>query len=471
MSTAKTTLSMSANGKAKIPILGGGMTGLAAGWATGFTVYEAEEAPGGICSSYYVRPDTRERFHSAPEDGEAYRFEIGGGHWIFGGDPAVLRFIRSLTPVKAYQRRSSVFFPDQNLHVPYPLQNHLGYLDKETRVKALTEMLTTPKGNPKTMAAWLEQSFGSTLTETFFGPFHQLYTAGLWCRIAPQDGYKSPVDGSLIIRGASDQTPPVGYNVSYLYPEDGLNTFAQRMANQCDIRYRKRAAKMDVRTKEVHFDDGSGAKYDSIISTLSLHKMVEMTGLQVDEEPDPYTSVLVLNIGAIRGPRCPSDHWLYLAGSKSLFHRIGFYSNVDVSFLPKSSREFNGRVSIYVERAFPGGLKPPQNEIKDYAVSVIKELQGWEFIGEAEVVDPTWIDVAYTWSWPGSKWRTKALKRMEENDILMVGRYGRWIFQGIADSIRDGLFVGASARAHPAHFVQESLLPKDLQESLPLVRD
>jgi hypothetical protein len=28
----------------------------------------------------------------------------------------------------------------------------------------------------------------------------------------------------------------------------------------------------------------------------------------------------------------------------------------------------------------------------------------------------------------------------------MVGRYARWVFQGIADSIRDGLLVGASFR-------------------------
>ena len=37
-------------------ILGGGMTGLAAGMTSGGPVYEASNAPGGICSSYYVRP-------------------------------------------------------------------------------------------------------------------------------------------------------------------------------------------------------------------------------------------------------------------------------------------------------------------------------------------------------------------------------------------------------------------------------
>jgi protoporphyrinogen oxidase len=122
------------------------MTGLAAGWASGLPVYEAEEAPGGICSSYYIGPGTHERLHRPPPDEEAYRFEIGGGHWIFGGDPSVLRLIRKLAPAGVYQRKSSVFFPDQSLYVPYPLQNYLGYLNKDLRTKALAEILTTPKG-------------------------------------------------------------------------------------------------------------------------------------------------------------------------------------------------------------------------------------------------------------------------------------------------------------------------------------
>jgi len=36
-------------------ILGAGMTGLAAGMISGLKVYEAEEVPGGICSSYYLK--------------------------------------------------------------------------------------------------------------------------------------------------------------------------------------------------------------------------------------------------------------------------------------------------------------------------------------------------------------------------------------------------------------------------------
>jgi hypothetical protein len=91
-----------------------------------------------------------------------------------------------------------------------------------------------------------------------------------------------------------------------------------------------------------------------------------------------------------------------------------------------------------------GGERPPDQDIKTYAEAVVKELQAWEFIDEAEVVDPTWIDVAYTWAWPDSQWRSKALKCLEEHNIFQVGRYGRWIFQGIADSIRDGFVVGSA---------------------------
>jgi protoporphyrinogen oxidase len=444
------------NNHKEVLVLGGGMTGLAAGFASHAPVFEADAAAGGICSSYYVRPNSTQRLRVSPEDGEAYRFEFGGGHWIFGGDPVLTRFLRSLTPVKSYPRLSSVFFPERDLYVPYPLQNHLSYLPREFQVKALTEMLTGPKGNPKTMTDSLRQSFGTTLTELFFGPFHDLYTAGLWTRIAPQDGYKTPVDAALAIRGAYEPTSAVGYNATFLYPEQGLNALALQLATQCHIHYNKRVVRIDTREKTVAFADGSAISYGSLISTLPLNKMLALADLKLEEETDPYTSVLVLNLGAKRGSKCPLDHWIYLPNTRAGFHRVGFYDNVDSSFLPRKSQGSNERVSIYVERAYSGGQKPAETEIQAYADAVVRELQEWNFIDQVEVVDPTWIDVAYTWSWPGSQWRAKALRRLEENDILMMGRYARWSFQGIADSIRDGLYVGAASRKYDPQQVERS---------------
>lgn len=429
--------------KPRVCILGAGMTGLAAAYASGIEVYEAADAPGGICSSYYIRAGDTARAHQPPRDGETYRFEIGGGHWIFGGDPLILKFISSLTPTKSYIRKSSVYL---DRLVPYPLQNHLRYLAPEQSARALREMVDAARTNHrvKTMADWLRAQFGSTLCELFFDPFHDLYTAGLFRSIAPQDGYKSPVDLALAIQGAFDGTPAVGYNATFVYPFAGLDRLAKELASRCRIHYGKRAVRVSWEEKTIYFGDGSAAAYDLLLSTLPLNHMAEMAGLVLDELPNPAPAVLVINIGARRGAGCPQDHWVYIPRSKAGFHRVGFYSNVDTSFLPASARNNPDRVSIYVEKAYPEDSQPRDIDVKQLCQAVVGELQEWGWIGEVEVIDPTWIEVAYTWSWPDSAWRERALGALEERKIYQVGRFARWVFQGIADSIGDGLMAGAA---------------------------
>ena len=421
------------------------MTGLAAGFASEAPIYEAAEIPGGICASYYLRPGTRDRLFEPPEDREAYRFELGGGHWIFGGDPAIRQFINRLTPLNDHVRKSSVYFHDESLYVPYPLQNNLRYLDGDIAVRALAEM-AHPHSSFRSMREWLSACFGQSLCQKFFFPFHELYTAGLYHTIAPQDAYKSPIDLKAAIQGALHDAPPVGYNATFRYPQSDLNRLARAMAESCDIHYGKRAVSIDIHAKEVRFADGSLVPYSALISTLPLNQILEITGIDLDAKRDPFTSVLVLNIGARKGPHCPDDHWLYNPDAHSGFHRVGFYSNIDISFLPKSAQATNDRVSIYVERAYSAGVALDNNKIQGYCEAVTQELQDWDFIREVEVIDPTWVEVAYTWANPGSHWQAEAFKVLEAHDIYQVGRYGRWKFQGIADSIRDGFIVGASVK-------------------------
>jgi protoporphyrinogen oxidase len=415
-------------------ILGAGVTGLSASISTGGTVLERHRVAGGICSSYYRAPD------QSNVDGK-YRFEYGGGHWIFGGDPQILSWLDKLSQTRVYQRHSAVYFPDRDLYVPYPLQNNLAALGDETAQLVLDE-LRAPKTEkiPVTMADWLLRSFGETLCELFFFPFHDAYTAGLYKRIGPQDPYKSPVDLASVEAGARDEVLPVGYNVNFRYPKRGLDNLVSELADGCDLRLGREVVKIDPDSKEVVISSGERMHYERLISTLPLDKTLLLAGIALDEPADPYTSVLVLNIGAIAGPRCPDHHWLYIPHSRAGFHRVGFYNNVDDSFCPQSS-ENGKRISLYVEKAFLSVDRPDESELASYQASVIKELRDWGYIGDVEVVDPTWVDVAYTWVWPDSKWRVKAMAAVEEIGIELVGRYARWRFQGIADSIRDGLAV------------------------------
>lgn len=148
-------------------VLGAGVTGLAAARAGGLVAVDAASRPGGLCRSYYVRAQGTERLAVRPADGRAWRFEVGGGHWIFGGDALLLDWLDRLAPLLRYERRAAVFFSRTGLLVPYPLQNHLATLGKEVALAALCEM-TRPVPPVETLAEWLRANFGSTLFELFF---------------------------------------------------------------------------------------------------------------------------------------------------------------------------------------------------------------------------------------------------------------------------------------------------------------
>jgi protoporphyrinogen oxidase len=257
------------------------------------------------------------------------------------------------------------------------------------------------------------------------------------------------VDPYLALRGAFADTAPVGYNTTFVYPQGGLDQLARRMADRCRVAFDQRVVRIDVEERVLMIADGTTREYQALLSTLPLNRVMEMTGMTTAATPDPFTSVLVVNLGGTKGEACPNDHWLYLPHSEGGFHRVGFYSNVDANFLPASARATGDRVGLYVERSFRGGERPSDAAVEQYCAQLVEELRDWGFIERAEVVHPTWIDVAYTWSWPGSHWAAEALRLLEDKGIYQIGRYGRWRFQGIAESIRDGFVAGSSFRTFP----------------------
>jgi protoporphyrinogen oxidase len=423
------------------------VSGLAAGLVTGAPIFEQAEFAGGICRSYYLRPSQVVPTTRRPAADDAYRFEVGGGHWIFGGDPEVLSFIESLGPLRRYERRAVVRVGD--VTVPYPLQDNVHLLDADVAARSESELSATaghlPLPDGATLSEWLESEFGHTLCRLFFHPFNDRYTAGLASTVAAEDGFKSPHPlGRRRRRGDEGSSPGRGYNATFSYPVDGLDRLADALAARCDVRFGKRVISIDTLSRRLFFADGSDDQYDEIVCTLPLSEAVRLADIDLGPDPDPYTSVLVLNIGAERGPACPGAHWQYEAESEAGFHRIGFYSNVDESFLPAAVRGRDSHAALYVERAYAPGEGPTPEEVGRFAEAVVGELRGRGYIGAVEVLDASWVEVAYTWRRPASTWREDAIAALGAHGIHMVGRYGGWHFQGIADSIRDGLAIGST---------------------------
>lgn len=418
-------------------VLGAGVTGLAAGLASGLPILEGSAHAGGICRSYEKQIEG-----ASPGTGTygGYRFEVGGGHWIHTRHPAVTEFLRSLAPMDTHRRKAAVYLPDFDAYIPYPIQDHVDLLPDRLATKIRQEIGAAHATRDSTMRDAHESRFGPTLCGLFFHPFHERYTAGQYSEIASQDNYKTPSPADAAMARDRDER---GYHATFMYPRDGYGPLIGQWTRLAAIEHGLIVEHIDTERRVVSAQ-GRAFRYESLISTFPLDVMQRLTRVETEHDPDPYTSVLVINIGAMSGPRCPAYHWVYFPSSVSGFHRVGIYSNVSRSFLPSSS-EGAVRASFYAECSYKGGEAPSPGEIATRCDAVVAELRDMGWIEMTEVVDPTWVETAYTWRRPGSHWVDEMLDRLRKRSIVQAGRYATWKGYGIADSIRNGFIVGRTA--------------------------
>lgn len=365
-------------------ILGAGLSGLAAGIKIKAPILEATDHAGGICREY---------------ERDGFRFSAGGGHWFFGNGPG-LEFARSLVDLDKYDRKASVYY---NTLFPYPFQSEA------------QKLITL--NNDYSMRYWLFQKFGQEQCNLFFFPFNEKYTAGLYDHIVQADDYKSPPAGGS------------GFCSCFYNPKAGLNALIDAMGDRCEIHYQTLVTKIDVHNKVV-YAGGKAFSYSKLVSTIPLNRLLEVCGFSLINLP--YTSVLVLNIGAEADVNTPADHWVYVPFCKTGFYRVGFYSNV-IKGTPE------GQVSLSVEMAFYN-TNFKDLDIEDICFRIIDELQSWRWIGKVIVSDPTWVPVAYTWNYDLTA-RQRYIDILKKLDIYSIGRYGKWHFQGMVQSIEEGLNV------------------------------
>ncbi|MCM8813055.1 MAG: FAD-dependent oxidoreductase [Candidatus Omnitrophica bacterium] len=421
--------------KRKTIILGAGITGLSAGIDTGWDIYEAAAEAGGMACSY--------AYAAGEPAGQPYWFERAGGHWFFFPDERLSAFVQALSPLRRYARNAAVFLSPRRQAIAYPLQCHLACLSPRERAAVERETAVPVCGSAGDQRAWFLQHFGTTLCELFFFPFHQRYTAGLYPRLAPPEFLRTPR------LGRNDGAADAGYNKVFFYPEGGLRRFIAAMAARCRIHYGKRVVRIDLPEHRVFFQDGSGIRYDRLISSLPLPVMLSLTGAAPEFGPaDPYTSLLVVNIVARRGCACPAEHWMYTPHAQSGFYRVGFYSNVASMFLPRGADP--AAVSLYVEKAYPGGTALSPRQIAAICREITNELNDWGYIDAIVALSPQWIDCAYCWSFAGSAWKDAALSFLAGQGITQLGRYGRWNRQGMSDCLRQGLTVNCAWQNYSA---------------------
>ena len=420
-------------------VLGAGMSGLGAALSLKAPAFEARSKPGGFCYSIYVDETGALRNPVSSDVSSCFRFEPAGGHFLFTPRASVMQLFSHYANFKTYERRAVVFFPEQDWIIPFPIQEHLGHLDAKLRNRILDEITSDKpafENSSLTFKQWLLNYFGPTLCELFFFPFNDRYTAGLFEEVAPQDAYKSPINLDRILAGARRDIAGNGYNSTFYYPEGGLDKLVRALAAEADVHYNHCVERIETEKRNIHFSNGKMLSYRKLVSSIPLHQMLRLCGIDILSRTDPATAVQVVNIAAEIGPNFPACHWIYLSQSKSGMHRVGFYSQVDLEFLPARSRK--GLVSLYAERSYLATHQPDDSALESSALAILDELQDWGFISNPILLRSNFICPAYTWSWPGSQWVEEAQEALSAFGVRQIGRYGNWRFQGMADSFEQG---------------------------------
>src|SRR5262249_45473519 len=163
----------------------------------------------------------------------------------------------------------------------------------------------------------------------------------------------------------------------FLYPSSGLDTASQWLAQRCDIKYGRAVARIDPNSRSIELSGGRTYPYETVVATAPLNRTVEMAGLSGQAgAPLAFPPRVGLTLG-VTLPDTPlarnGYHWLYIPDSRTGFHRIGYYSNVDSLFLPEEHRNSPGRGSLYVETAFRGGEHPSAEATQALAAAIIEE--------------------------------------------------------------------------------------------------
>lgn len=397
----------------RVLIIGAGVTGLAAGIASGGTVLEATSQIGGLASC-----DT---------DG-GYVFGYSG-HWLFGGTPATQRWVRQVIRCNDIERSAYVHLNGE--YIPAPIQSQIDHFDDAPRIYA--EMAAAPSIEPETFAEWLQVTYGRTLYSRFFRPFNGKYTRDLMFEVEPMYSRNAGASLESLLRGSKIRT----YNERFLYAVGGIHNLAWEMAGRCErVVVGAEVIHIDLANRTVTTREGIDREYDVLISTVPLNELLALIAGENDIGL-PYLSGVVVNIGCgtVRFP----GHWAYIPDHDIIFHRIGNYTAVDETLAPR------GKHLVYIDV----NLRPESWDTGQVVDRCVKEAVEHGFIDDVDegAIDARYIKTSYTLTRPGQrKLVNSTLEWLSDYNVFSIGGYGRWQYQGMMADIEEGFRIGAMAR-------------------------
>ena len=417
-------------------ILGAGLAGLSTALHVGgsYRLIERAERVGGLC-----RTDARDGF----------LFDATG-HWLHLRDPDMRRLAEEALPGGwiEVERKAGIWSHQRFTRYPYQVNTHglppevvaenvLGFIEAQFGEggRALRER------EPANFGEFILRHLGEGFARNFMFP----YNAKLWTvhpremstawmgRFVPRPTVEQVVRGALGLEGDR-----AGYNARFIYPrQGGIEAFVRGLAAmlprpaECGVE----PVAIDPAAKTARLSTGEEVRWRTMVATIALPELVRLcrdAPASVLEAATALraTTVTYVNVGA-RDVGAPPFQWVYLPEERYAPYRVGSASAAVPALAPAGHRSF------YVEFSAGRPLDPATAERQ--AVETLIDLG---FVGgasdvlfaEARAIPHAYV--IYDERYGAAK--QEIVSWLEERDILVAGRYGRWEYSSMEDALLAG---------------------------------
>jgi protoporphyrinogen oxidase len=418
----------------RVVILGAGPTGLGAAYRlkelghAPFHVYDRAPHVGGLAASFV--------------DARGFTWDVGG-HVQFSH----YRYFDHLMDLALgprwldHERESWVWI--EGRFIPYPFQNNIRHLTPGTCWKCLQGLIrlykNPPAGRPANFREWVEATFGAGIAEVFMLP----YNAKVWAyppeemdfnwvgeRVAVTD-LERVLDNLLHDKDDLSWGP----NNTFRFPErGGTGAIWERVADlvgRDTISLNREVASVDPEAGTVLFTDGTRDRYDVLISTIPVDRLVDLAGLGHLRGPAgalKYSASHIVGVGLSGRPPASlkTKCWMYFPEADCPFYRVTVFSNYSPNNVPDPPRQWSLMAEVSES---PHKPVDPGRVVEE----TVRGMRATGLIGGSHEVLSTWHHRArYGYPTPALG-RDAALNaihpELEARRICSRGRFGGWKYE------------------------------------------
>jgi protoporphyrinogen oxidase len=250
-----------------------------------------------------------------------------------------------------------------------------------------------------------------------------------------------------VLRGAlGANSPELGYNTSFWYPERGIGSFSDALAAGTPIELGQSARHIDLARRTVLLDDGE-VPFDVLVSTIPLPTLLRLlshvpAAVTAAASKLRFTHLHYLDLG-LAVPNANPYHWLYVPEEKYPFYRVGCYSHFSEKLAPA------GKSSLYVELA--DRRAPNLARTLPEVVRGLCELGLLKSERDIELCRLRTLEHAYViYDHDYRPALDVIFPFLAEQRIVSTGRYGGWNYS----SMEDALLMGKRAAAQAVQLLE-----------------